>query len=131
MSSQIQKPSDTGESAIEPAEMVQAPPDIRPMPDGEDREDFPAFPPEESGRLTDEKGKVKERREKKPTEQKEKLKAQMREMFGEKEKGAKKEYSKLSDEEKARLKEQWRTVKKGMKKGWETMSEEGSEQLRG
>ena len=123
MSTQMQKPSGTRKPASEPVEVVQVPPDIKPMPDSEAWEDLPAFLPEKSGKLKKAKGKTEEKREKMSGEDKKELKAQMREMFGGKDKGVKKEYPKLYDEEKASLKEEWRTVKKGMKEGWESMSE--------
>jgi len=127
MEPQIQKPSGTTEFAREPAEMVQAPPDIRPMPDGEDREDFPAFPPEKSGKLKKDKGKTEEKQKKMSGEDKKELKAQMREIFGEKQKEAKKISPNVSDEERARLKQQWKEVKKTR----ENMPEQEKEQFKG
>ena len=86
MSSQIQKPSDTGESAIEPAEMVQAPPEMRPMfgleggPGqrlGGPREGMAMFqmlPPEEAAEL-------KERWPNMSEEEREQFRAQMAERW--------------------------------------------------
>lgn len=126
ISHQVQKPSDTAKPAREPTEMVQVTPDIKPMPDSKDWEDFPAYLPEKSGKLKKDKGKTEEKQKKMSGEDKKELKDQMREIFGEKQEGAKKISPNISDEERARLKEQWKEVKKT----WESMSEQEKEQFK-
>lgn len=116
MSRQIQKPSDTGEPAREAAEMVQDWPDTGLMPDSEDEEDFLAFLPEESGSLREERDKIKKKKWGNPSgEGKQEFKAQMNELFGQKQKEAKKISADVSDEERAKLKEQWKEVKQTWK----------------
>ena len=109
----------------EPAEMVQVRPEKGPMPAGEDEGPFDN-PSEEEARPREAREETRERFENTSEEERQELRAQMRERpAGRRQEGGY-SFRNLSEEERARFREEVQRVRER----WEYMSEEEKEEFR-